>query len=345
MMNVYILNCLQVTLSLVELLVDHLAIAGILSLKKECYTDNEFYDYSYFARKRGISHLEIHDYSLNDKNDQEMIKQKNIDLLIVCGWQRLIPSWLIHHCKVGAIGCHGSSEGITKGRGRSPQNWALIAGQSEFEVSVFWIDEGIDSGAIIDSRRFALNESDDIVISYEKVCISVAEMVITNLNNNRLQSRFGIRQKDTPAYLPKRVKEDGKIDWKRKGREIYNFVRALTLPYPCAFTTLKGTEVDIIECKYIDIRSSLFDHYECGRVVLIQQNSYPWVKCMDGIIEIRKYRSKDTIVIEKDMLFESAIFSEQIEGIIERHNRKTGRPVSSMIRDMYRSGSDIRDEV
>ena len=81
------------------------------------------------------------------------------------------------------MGAHGSPLGITKGRGRSPQNWALILGLSTFYISIFKIDPGIDSGQIIETRSFTYSDFDDIKTSYYKVCLLTADMIINNLKS------------------------------------------------------------------------------------------------------------------------------------------------------------------
>ena len=112
------------------------------------------------------------------KDDKNKLLNTNIDILIVAGWQRLIPEWLIQHCKICVIGSHGSPLGITKGRGRSPQNWALIMGMESFEISIFQIDKGIDSGRIFNTKSFKYSAFDDIKTSYYKVCMLISQMLI-----------------------------------------------------------------------------------------------------------------------------------------------------------------------
>lgn len=65
------------------------------------------------------------------------------------------------------------------------------------------------------------------------------------------------------------------IDWKRKCDEIYNFIKVLTVPYPCAFTIFEDHMIKIIRCKYIEVRSNLLDNYICGGIVkLIDSESF-----------------------------------------------------------------------
>ena len=255
----------------------------------------------------------------------------DIDLIITSAWQRLIPEWLICHCRIGAIGCHGSAVGISGGRGRSPQNWALICGRDKFSISIFWLDTGIDSGKIIDTREFKYELIDDINTSYYKAGLYMAEMIIENLANGKIVNHYGIRQSEESGYLPKRIASDGMIDWKRKCREIYDFVRALTIPYPCAFTMLNGFKIEVIRCKYIEAESVLLDHYNYGEIIMVLDSASFWVRCLDGIVEILEYINIDAVEIKEGKIFENCDFGEQMHKIIERHNNEVGLPVSSML--------------
>lgn len=123
-----------------------------------------------------------------------MLTALPIDLLIVCGWQRLVPPWLIEHAPARVVGSHGSALGIAGGRGRSPQNWALIAGERQFQLSIFFIEPGIDSGPVIDTRTFSYDDLDDIVSSYLKLAIGTAEMLIGAFESDALKAGKGVPQ-------------------------------------------------------------------------------------------------------------------------------------------------------
>ncbi len=113
----------------------------------------EYYDYEQFCISQKIEYVTVDTYTLKSESDKKKLLGLDIDIIITSAWQRLIPEWLIDHCNIGAIGVHGSAVGISGGRGRSPQNWALIFGENKFFLSIFWIDTNIDNGEIIDTKR------------------------------------------------------------------------------------------------------------------------------------------------------------------------------------------------
>ena len=119
-------------------------------------------DVSLIGEKLGIPYFYVTKYSLKSQEDKELFEGIEYDLIWVSGWQRLIPDWLITSASYGAIGGHGSADGITKGRGRSPQNWALLMGQTKFHIALFKITPFTDNGDIILERSFDLTQNDDI---------------------------------------------------------------------------------------------------------------------------------------------------------------------------------------
>ncbi len=189
-------------------------------------------------------------------------------------------------------------------------------------------------------KEFKYELIDDIKTSYHKMSISLAEMIIENLKNGKIVNHYGIRQREEIGYLPKRTKDDGMIDWNRRCRDIYNFVRALTCPYPCAFTKLGEYTIKIIRCKYIEVKSSLLDNYSCGEIVMVLDLQSFWVKCFDGIIEILEYDNDGGIELKEGQIFAKCDFNQQMNMIIARHNSEVGLPVSSMIYKYLRKNGE-----
>ncbi|KAI4443543.1 hypothetical protein FMM80_05265 [Schaedlerella arabinosiphila] len=329
-MDIYILNTVITGKLLSELLCKGLTIKGLITLD-DCGSGkpNEYYDYSEFCEKNFLECLKVSSYSLKNKNDINMLKSINIDLLIIAGWQRLIPEWFINHCTIGVIGNHGSHVGIENGRGRSPQNWALLSGKAEFSISIFWITPEIDSGQVIDTRVFKYTNTDTILSSHIKVDICVADMIIQNIDNG-LTSEKGVPQKEGGEYLPQRVREDGKIDWNRNAIDIYNFIRAISSPYPGAYSEYKGREYIIDIARPIDIQQGdLFGFCRNGEVISVLDKSF-LVKCGEGILQVDKCSRND---IFEGMIFESADYKRQIKAIVERHMEKYSTQISKLVYD------------
>lgn len=328
-MNIYILNATHNGKLMTQLLCEKAAIKGIIGLNSVFGRKNtpEYFDFEGFCQERQLEYTAVDTYALNTDGDRERLSALKIDLLIVGSWQRLLPQWLIEHCTYGIIGAHGSPDGITGGRGRSPQNWALLLGKEQFELSIFWIDKGIDSGAVIDSRRFAIDETDDILVSYIKVNLLKAEMILQNLKNGNIENHRGITQNTEGFYLPKRTKADGMIDWNRSCQDIYHMVRALTKPYPGAYTIYGDKEYIIWQARPVNL-SIGFEDRKNGEIVSIIDGQ-PVVKCQQGYLLVQE--AEDMAELYEGMIFLSCSFRNQMQDIVARHRDKYDTPIADMI--------------
>ncbi len=325
-MNIYILNTLEVGIDIAKILIKSVNIKGMIGLSDRTPGD-KISGYSYlkpFCDANNLDFVPVDTYFLTDPADKERLLALDIDILIVSGWQRLIPDWLIDHCQISAIGSHGSSEGITRGRGRSPQNWALILGKTVFYISIFAIDSGIDSGHIIDTKKYTLSEFDDIKSSYYKVCCLTAQMIGENIRNNTLSSQHLSQQSEEPRYLPQRLPKDGEIDWARTSREIYNFIRALTRPYPGAFSNLNNQKLTIWRARPFDIQDYSPSNLP-GQVSKVFDNSDMLIKTGDSFLLVEDYNlepSTDNPSSLGGEVLSSCDFHAQMRKIVRRHYKK-----------------------
>ena len=325
-MNIYVLNTLVQGTDTIDLLIEKLPVKGIITLEKKDTVDISGYVHlKDYCRINNLDFISVESYSLKNDFDKDKLSDLDIDILIVLGWQRLIPEWLIRHCKMCAIGAHGSANGITEGRGRSPQNWALILGKSKFYISIFKIDAGIDSGEIIDTDLFTLSKHDDIRTSYYKASWLTAKMIIKNIQNGNIQNGKFIQQSNAPRYLPQRLPEDGKIDWNRTTYEIYNFIRALTKPYPGAYTEHLGNRIFIWKAIPFDELEG-FSEFKSGQIIKIYNSTKDvLVKTRDKALLITEYTIEPDIgnkILKNGVIFNSGNYSEQIRTIVKRHYNK-----------------------
>ena len=276
-------------------------ISHIVSLNSEQATQYNVSGYASFdeiARKNNIPIYFPKTYSLKDKSDVDFFEKNNFELLLIGGWQRLIPEIILNKLKIGGIGFHGSSELLPKGRGRSPVNWSLIEGKTQFILHAFLMTPGIDDGDVITHEIFDINQWDTCQTIYYKISIiqkRILEEFIPKLLSNNFKH---IPQTGEPSYYEKRTPDDGLIDWSKSVHEIYNFVRALTRPYPGAFTFLNGQRLNIwksqpfdSKIKYESKNSQIVEKFSTGDFI---------VNCKDGLLLITDYEGKinvgDTLV-------------------------------------------------
>ena len=335
-MNIYVLNTLGIGEDTIDLISQEHSLKGIIGLSERKKND-KISDYEYqgnFAKQIHIDFIEVESYALANETDKNKLLDLDIDVLIVSGWQRLIPDWLIQHCSICVIGAHGSPLGITKGRGRSPQNWALLLGLSSFEISIFQIDAGIDSGRILATKKFNYSPFDNIKSSYYKVCLLTSQMIIDLLKiPNFMDQDFEEQSHKEAEYFPQRTAEDGYIDWNRSANEIRNFVRALAKPYPGAITFLEGHKIKVWDVIPFDISISA-EKYTSGEIVKIFNKQDLLIRTKDSFILITNYELEtERIHLKRGHVFDSVNFNDQMKMIIERHEKRyQNMPISAVIK-------------
>ena len=322
-MNIYVLSTVNVGIDIVDSIKEKVKIKGIIGLSEREATDDisGYVFMESFSKQNNFQFIPVSNYSLKDPEDKKQLLSLNIDILLVLGWQRLIPQWLIEHCNVTTIGAHGSPFGIVEGRGRSPQNWSLILDKHKFEISIFHIDSGIDSGNIIDTSNFIINDFDDISTLYCKSGILTAKMIIKNIQNEKIQRNKSTPQNGNEFYLPQRLPQDGEIDWNRTTKNLYNFIRALTHPYPGSFCTIESSKLYIWSAIPFEDESS----YSPGTILKKFDNGKFLIKTLDGALLVDNYSifpKQTKISLKEGDMLPSTNFKSQIKRIIERHYSK-----------------------
>jgi methionyl-tRNA formyltransferase len=210
-------------------------------------------DIAAFCGASGIPCHEVRSYGLSDPADAAFFDQAHFDLLCVLGWERLIPDAILRMLGKFACGMHGSAFGLPRGRGRSPMNWSIITGQDRFITYLFRYTPGMDDGDIIGSRVFEINAHDTIETLHQKNRIAMLQVLTESLPKIAAGDVvFTPQPSGEPSYYPKRVPEDGLIDWRASTRAIHRLIRAVAPPYPGAFAYLDGRRIGISAAQPFD---------------------------------------------------------------------------------------------
>ncbi|MBV9463360.1 MAG: hypothetical protein JO317_03940, partial [Verrucomicrobiae bacterium] len=209
----------------------------------------DYHDFEAEARRRDIRLLRPPTYAMRDEASRALFENARIDLLISVGWQRLFPRWFLERLSIGAFGMHGSAEPLPRGRGRSPMVWSILENRDRFFTNLFRYDEGVDSGEIVATQRFDVLASDTIQTLQHKNALAQIQLLEKHLPA-LLRGDAPLRPQPAdlePTYYPKRIPEDGVVDWSDSACRIDRLVRAVTRPYPGAFTFAEGKKIMIWE--------------------------------------------------------------------------------------------------
>jgi methionyl-tRNA formyltransferase len=163
--------------------------------------------------------------------------------IIVVGYGRIIPPWMLELPKFGNINLHASL--LPKYRGAAPIQWAIANGEIVTGVTTMRIDEGLDTGDILLQQELAISPEDTAETLSPRLAALGAELMIETLQGlegGTIHPEPQNHAEATPAPVLK--KEDGRIDFRRSANEIYNRLRGFQ-PWPGAFTTLRGKNLNV----------------------------------------------------------------------------------------------------
>jgi len=259
-------------------------ILGLVTLRPEhAATVSGAVDLAAIARGAGIPVLEVR--NVNDGEAVAWIENHQPDLLLVVGWTQLLKEPLLRIPAIACLGFHASL--LPKYRGRAPINWALINGETKTGNTMIVLVPGADEGDIVAQREIPIEFEDDCSTLYDKVSQTEVDMLSEILPQIREGRLPRVRQDPGSAtVMPRRRPEDGLIDWTRDARQLYDWVRALTHPYPGAFTWLNGRKLFVWTARPKARHNAAAD-VAVGTVVH-GDDGYPEVKTGGGWLELRR---------------------------------------------------------
>jgi len=188
-------------------------------------------------------HLPLHvPASPNTPAFIDLMRRAAPDLILSFYYRRLLSKELLAIPRLGGINLHGSL--LPKYRGRCPVNWVLINGESETGVTLHYMVEKADAGDIIAQRPVPIDMEDTALTLYRKLTTAATELFRETLPLIKAGRAPRIPQDSGSATtFGGRRPENGKINWEWEAPAIYNLVRAVTHPYPGAFTFHEGRKL------------------------------------------------------------------------------------------------------
>lgn len=192
-----------------------------------------------FATEKGLFVLQP--TNLKDANFIEQLKQLNADLQIVVAF-RMLPQVVWQLPKKGTFNLHASL--LPHYRGAAPIHWAIINGEKKTGVTTFFIDDKIDTGAIILQQETRISEHETVGELHDKLMIIGAKLVAKTIDEIELQTYTTKKQPIMEEkQAPKLFAENCSIDWTDSLDAIYNKIRGLN-PFPAAWTNIRNNGVE-----------------------------------------------------------------------------------------------------
>jgi methionyl-tRNA formyltransferase len=160
------------------------------------------------------------------------------DCVVIIAYGQIIPARLLPIPKLGWINLHASL--LPKFRGAAPINWAIVNGETRTGVTTMRIDVGMDTGEMLLQREIEIGAKEAAPELAARLSEVGAPLMVETLRGLAAGTIVPQAQHHAEAsYAPMLKKEDGRIDWRRPAREIYNRMRGFA-PWPGAYTTFRG---------------------------------------------------------------------------------------------------------
>jgi methionyl-tRNA formyltransferase len=165
------------------------------------------------------------------------------DAIIVVGYGRIIPQWMLDLPPLGNINLHASL--LPKYRGAAPIQWAIARGETITGVTTMKINAGLDTGDILLQQEITIAPDDTAETLAPELAVVGAEITVETLRRLQTGTVHSRRQDDSQATLaPILKKEDGLIDFSRPASEILNRLRGFQ-PWPGAYTKFRGKNLQV----------------------------------------------------------------------------------------------------
>lgn len=213
--------------------------------------------------------------TFKDEAEVERLKALNPDLIVVVAYGKLLPKSVLDIPKYGCVNVHGSI--LPKWRGAAPIQWTVLSGDEYGGVTTMYMNEGLDTGDIILTRKVKVGENETSGQLFDRLCVDGAELLSETIRQIQAGTAPRTAQNnDEATYASMLSKELSEIDFTKPNKEVHNKVRGLS-PWPSAQSKLFGKRVKIIETR-LSSKSG-----EAGKVISVNPLT---VACGEGSVEI-----------------------------------------------------------
>ena len=247
-----------------------------ISYSKEKVKNFNFSDLSSVTRVNNIPIFTMNN-GMKDPYLRNWINELDFDYILVVGWYHMIPADWIEKFK--CLGVHASL--LPKYRGGAPLVWAMLNGESETGVSLFQMDNGVDTGAVIAQRTIPIEADETIASLLDKVAVQTVALCREMLPKLEINLVLNQKINEIGPIFPQRKPEDGRIGIKNTVAGLSRFIRAQTKPYPGAYLQKGEKKLYLWKCTKSTLSNSVSDSSE---LILIDDKIA--IPCLDGVLII-----------------------------------------------------------
>jgi len=271
------------------------SLAGLVTLPPRLSARHSDYaDLRGMAREEGAEVIEA--ARSDDQGVIAAVEALGADLAVIVGWSQICPPSFVAAAGGRALGYHPAP--LPRGRGRAALPWTILLQEPISAASLFWIDEGVDSGPLLAQRFFHVAPDETATTLYDKHQDALREALREALPRIEAGEEGQVQDERYATYTAKRGPEDGRIDWTRPALEVERLIRAVTRPYPGAFTTTPKGRLTVWRARLWPEGGR---HAAApGQVVRLGQAGIG-VRCGEGAIMIEDWTAEDGAVLRQHM--------------------------------------------
>ncbi|APC11601.1 MULTISPECIES: bifunctional UDP-4-amino-4-deoxy-L-arabinose formyltransferase/UDP-glucuronic acid oxidase ArnA [Providencia] len=261
------------------------------------HTDDPNENHFYSSVARLSADMELPVFAPENVNHPlwiERIREMKPDVIFSFYYRDMLSEELLSIAPKGAFNLHGSL--LPKYRGRAPINWALLKGENETGVTLHKMVAKADAGDIIAQEKVVITETDTGLTLHAKVREAAEVLLDKTLPLIEAGTYKAVAQDESQAtYFGRRTAEDGQIDWNRSAKEIDCLIRAVTEPYPGAFTYLGAR-------KMVIWRARVLDDNQGKAAGTVLSNDPLRIACGQGAIEVVSGQSEAGLYMQGNRL-------------------------------------------
>jgi len=213
------------------------------------------------------------------------------DLQVMAFVTLFVPEDFLNIPTHGSIQYHPSL--LPKYRGPSAINWPIIQGETETGLSIFWPDNGLDTGDVLLQKKTPIGFEDSLgSVYFDRLFPIGVEAMLESVDLVKAGKAPRIKQDESQAtYEGRCVADNARIDWGKPWRQIHNLIRGCN-PAPGAWTTLDGNTLQVFEAKPLQARDPKGIAGKMGEIVAVEADGFT-VVCADGRIKVLRVKPAD----------------------------------------------------
>jgi len=213
------------------------------------------------------------------------------DLQVMAFVTLFVPEDFLNIPTRGSIQYHPSL--LPKYRGPSAINWPIIQGETETGLSIFWPDNGLDTGDVLLQKKTPIGFEDSLgSVYFDRLFPIGVEALLESVDLVKAGKAPRTKQDESEAtYEGRCVADNARIDWGKPWRQIHNLIRGCN-PAPGAWTTLDGNTLQVFEARPLPARDPKGIGGKMGEIVAVEADGFT-VVCADGRIKVLRVKPAD----------------------------------------------------